>query len=340
MMVTHMRSAVHLIQERAAKIRRRLPQSAQASLATDTIKQQCISWRLKLVRHVLLSTSPSTPNHSSPTQLNNMPLSQHAQPDAPVLQHFSLKGKKAAVTGGARGIGLEVCRGLAEAGADVALLYTQSKDADDKAAEISRATGVTVKAYKTDVRDKDNIDETLQQVAKDFGRLDICVANAGIVSHHDSLEYTQEQWSDIVRVNLDGAMYTAQAAGKIFRSQGPGSGRMIFTASVSGSGQCPQKQSAYNATKAAVIHLAKSLAVEWVDFATVNCISPGFIETDMLLVHPQEWRDKWFEMIPGRRLCQTAELKGVSFYMSGYASASLTKDCRHTSSLQALQAPI
>lgn len=111
-----------------------------------------------------------------------MSLAAHPQPDAPVLQHFSLKGRKAAVTGGARGIGFEVCRGLAEAGADVALLYTQSKDANDKAAEIARATGVTVKAYKADVRDKNSIEKTLQQVAADFGRLDICVANVSSVS--------------------------------------------------------------------------------------------------------------------------------------------------------------
>lgn len=142
-----------------------------------------------------------------------------------------------------------------------------------------------------------------------------------------------------MQVNLDGAMYTAQAAGKIFKSQGPGSGRMIFTASVSGIlVNVPQKQSAYNATKAAVIHLAKSLAVEWVDFATVNCISPGFIDTDMLSVHPQEWRDKWFEMIPGRRLCKTAELKGVSFVLSSIAMS--TDDIsRHTYSSQVLRAP-
>lgn len=108
-----------------------------------------------------------------------MSLAQHPQPDAPVLQHFSLKGRKAAVTGGARGIGLEICRAFAEAGADVALLYTQSKDADEKAAEIARATGATVKAYKSDVRDKTSIESTLQQVAADFGRLDICVANVG-----------------------------------------------------------------------------------------------------------------------------------------------------------------
>lgn len=211
-----------------------------------------------------------------------------AKPDNPssnVLSHFRLNGKVAAVTGGARGIGLEVCRALAEAGASVALIYTSSKDADETAASISKDTGMKVRAYQSDVRDKDIITATINQIAKDFGKLDICVANAGIATHHDSLEYTAEQWHEIMRVNLDGAMFTAQAAGKIFKQQGPGAGSMIFTASVSALlVNVPQTQSAYNASKAAVVHLAKCLAVEWTDFGRVNCISPGFIETDSTLL--------------------------------------------------------
>ena len=82
-------------------------------------------------------------------------------------------------------------------------------------------------------------------------------------------------------VNVDGAMFTAQAAGQIFKAQGPGPHSMIFTASVSAIlVNVPQRQAPYNASKAAVVHLAKSLAVEWTDFARVNCISPGFISTD------------------------------------------------------------
>lgn len=210
-----------------------------------------------------------------------MPLARPADPKNNVLSHFSLKGKVAAVTGGARGIGLEVVRALAEAGASVALIYTSSKDAEQTASSIAKETGVTIRAYKSDVKDKDTIAQTINEVAKDFGKLDICVANAGVASHYDSLEYTAEQWHEIMKVNLDGAMWTAQAAGRIFKQQGPGAGSMIFTASVSGLlVNVPQKQSAYNASKAAVIHLAKSLAVEWTEFARVNCISPGFIETD------------------------------------------------------------
>lgn len=220
---------------------------------------------------------------------SKMPLAKPTNPHSPVFSHFSLKGKVAAVTGGARGIGLEVCRGLAEAGATVALLYTSSKNAEETAGKISSDTGAIVKAYKSEVTDKDDIDRVLQQVAKDFGKLDICVANAGIASQHDSLEYTAEQWHEIMRVNSDGAFFTAQAAGKIFKKQGPGAGSMIFTASVSAIlVNIPQRQAAYNASKAAVVHLAKSLAVEWTEFARVNCISPGFIDTESELNVPNE----------------------------------------------------
>lgn len=77
----------------------------------------------------------------------------------------------------------------------------------------------------------------------------------------------------------------------------------------------------YNASKAALVHLAKSLAVEWVDFARVNCISPGFIATDLLSTHPKEWREKWFTLIPAARLCDPYELKGVCRASAVYHSS-------------------
>ncbi|KAG9514433.1 oxidoreductase, partial [Aureobasidium melanogenum] len=229
-----------------------------------------------------------------------MPLYRPDNVDTPVLSQFSLKEKVAAVTGGARGIGLEVVRGLAEAGASVALIYTTSSSAQETAAKVAKETGSQVFAYKADVTDKKEITDTINQIAKDFGKLDV-----------PGLEYSEDQWRDIMSVNLDGAMYTAQAAGKIFEKQG-GSNSMIFTASVSAIlVNIPQKQAAYNASKAALVHLAKSLAVEWTDFARVNCISPGFVETDILSIHPEEWRKKWFDMIPGARMAKAAELESV-----------------------------
>jgi len=213
-----------------------------------------------------------------------MPLATPSNPSSPVLSHFSLANKVACVTGGARGIGLEVVRGLAEAGASVALIYTSSKDAVQTAESIAGATGQRIVAYQSDVRSKSAITATINQIVTDFGRLDICVANAGIAAHQGSLEYAEEDWSEMMKVNLNGAMFTAQAAGNIFKKQAGSdgfAGSMIFTASVSALlVNVPQTQCAYNASKAAVLHLAKSLAVEWTEFARVNCVSPGFIETE------------------------------------------------------------
>ncbi|KAL7758420.1 hypothetical protein ACKLNR_010847 [Fusarium oxysporum f. sp. zingiberi] len=210
-----------------------------------------------------------------------MPLYQPPDVNTPVLSQFSLKGKVAAVTGGSRGIGAQIVRGLAEAGADVAVIYTSNTATSDAFAEqIASATGQRVRAYQSDVKSRDAIASSLNRICDEFGgRLDIVVANAGVCANVPSLEYTEETWHHNNSVNYDGAMWTAQAAGKIFKAQGKGN--LIITASVSGTlVNIPQTQAAYNASKAAVVHLAKSLAVEWTDFARVNCISPGFMATE------------------------------------------------------------
>lgn len=195
-----------------------------------------------------------------------------------VLSQFSLKGKVAAVTGGARGIGLEVVRGLAEAGADVAMLYRTTNDAPQKAAKIAALNGVTIKTYQADVTVRKQIADVLEDVVRDFGHLDIVVVNAGVCSNIKSLEYDEASWSHINSVNVDGAMWTAQAAGKIFKTQGRGN--LIITASVSSVlVNYPQEQAAYNASKAAVAHLGKCLATEWAAFARVNMVSPGYVGT-------------------------------------------------------------
>ncbi|KZF21975.1 oxidoreductase [Xylona heveae TC161] len=240
-----------------------------------------------------------------------------------VLSAFSLRGKVAAVTGGARGIGLEVSRGLAEAGADVALIYSSTRDAESLAAEIASANNVKCVAYRSNVTDAGTIEGTIKQIAKDFGKLDIIVANAGVTSHYPAEDYTPEQFSEIMKVNLDGAFYTAQAASRIFKEQGYGN--VIFTASVSAIlVNVPQKQAAYNASKAGLVQLAKCLSVEWVDFCRVNCISPGFISTDMISAFPAEWKEKWLGMVPAQRFCDPYELKGAYVFCASDASSYMT----------------
>lgn len=270
------------------------------------------------------ASSSSSSSFLNPRLPVTMPLAKPANTDAHVTSQFSLKGKTAVVTGGVRGIGLAASRGLAEAGANVAVLYSSTKDADAIADSIAADTGVKVKAYKAAVENKDEITRVINTVAADFGGLDIVVANAGIANHHPAEDYTEQEWRHIMAVNLDGAFYTAQAAGVIFKAQGHGN--VIFTASVSAMlVNLPQKQAAYNASKAGVVQLARCLSVEWVDFARVNCISPGFIATDMLDVHPREWREKWLDMVPGKRLCDTGELKGAYVFLASDASSYMSK---------------
>ncbi|CAI7602593.1 oxidoreductase [Penicillium manginii] len=245
------------------------------------------------------------------------PANQH------VSKAFDLSGKVAIVTGGSRGIGLEVARGLAEAGANVAIIYNSSKTADATAAEIASTNNVKAAAYQSDVTVQTNIEAAVKQVVKDFGKLDIMIANSGIASCVAAEDYTADQWSEIMKVNLDGAFYSAQAAARVFKDQG--FGNVVFTASVSATlVNVPQKQAAYNASKAGVVQLAKCLAVEWVDFARVNCISPGFIATDILDIHPLEWREKWLSMIPANRMAQTYELKGAYVFCASDASSYMT----------------
>lgn len=176
-----------------------------------------------------------------------------------ITKAFDLTGKVAVVTGGARGIGLEVTRGLAEAGANVrmlvlgdtdclthmqvAVIYNSSQTADATAAKIASANNVRAAAYQADVTNQTQIENVIQQISKDFGKLDILVANSGIATCVAAEDYTPSQWSEIMKVNLDGAFYSAQAAARIFKQQGYGN--IIFTASVSATlVNVPQKQAA------------------------------------------------------------------------------------------------
>lgn len=200
---------------------------------------------------------------------------------SPVLEQFSLKGKVCIVTGGARGIGLEIVRGFAEAGADVGLTYLTSTQGPEVAKKVSQETGRRVEAFKADVTDRNGIADTIKTIARVFGRLDVIVANAGVCRQISSLDYNEETWLKDYSVNVDGVMWTAQAAGKIFKSQGYGN--LIITASVSSIlVNIPQPQASYNSSKAAAAHLAKNLAVEWVDFARVNSVSPGYVGTNSM----------------------------------------------------------
>ena len=130
----------------------------------------------------------------------------------------------------------------------MAVIYNSAKTADTTAAEIASANNVKAAAYQADVTNQSQIEDVIQRVAKDFGKLDILVANSGIASCVPAEDYTPSQWSDIMKVNLDGAFYSAQAAARIFKQQGYGN--IIFTASVSATlVNVPQRQAAVSTSR-------------------------------------------------------------------------------------------
>ncbi|KAF8339990.1 uncharacterized protein EI90DRAFT_3038726 [Cantharellus anzutake] len=252
-----------------------------------------------------------------------MPLQPKPTPQIPdsVLQSFSLKGKVAVITGGGTGIGYQVARAYAEAGADVALFYNSSSKAIDLAKGLEKEFGVKSKAYKVPVTDSKIVTESIEQVEKDFGRLDIFVANAGTGGGGPVTEMTDEQWHRVIDVNYNSVFYCARAAGRIFKKQGYGN--FIVTSSMSAHiVNRPITQATYNGTKAAVTHFAKSLAYEWKDFARVNIVSPGFFDTDMGAA--PEVLDVAFDTAVLGRQGNTKELKGIYLYLASDASTFTT----------------
>ncbi|RDH38306.1 NAD(P)-binding protein [Aspergillus welwitschiae] len=240
-----------------------------------------------------------------------------------VFKMFSLQGKVVIITGGTGGIGYNVARGLAEAGANIALWYNTSPHADSLAGALQENFGVRAKAYKCAVQNFTEVQAMTDAVVRDFGRLDVMIANAGIPSKAGGLDDKLEDWQRVVDIDFSGAYYCARVAGTIFQKQG--FGNMIFTASMSGhAANVPQEQACYNACKAGVIHLAKSLAVEWASFARVNCVSPGYIDTPISGDCSFEMKEAWYSLTPLKRDADPRELKGVYLYLASDASTYTT----------------
>lgn len=242
-----------------------------------------------------------------------------------ILDLFSLKGKFASVTGASGGIGLAVAESFAQAGADVALWYNSNPAVVEKAEQIAKENGVKVKAYKCSVTDEAAVKATIEQQLKDFGgKLDIFVANAGAThTAGDVVDDASENWHKIIDVNLNGVYYAAKYAGQQFKKQGFGS--FIMTASMSGSiVNVPQMQALYNTSKAALIHFAKSLAVEWAGFARVNTVSPGYTVTDITNFASPEVRAKWWQLTPLGREATPQEIAGAYLYLASDASTFTT----------------
>ena len=241
-----------------------------------------------------------------------------------VLDLFDLHGKTALVTGGSSGIGKTVALAYLQAGAQVAVAARNSEALHKVADELATASGARVVPICCDVTQPEQVRSMVQTVIAELGGIDIAVCNAGIVSVAGILEMPSEEFQRIQNTNVTGVFLTAQAAARAMVEQGRG-GVIINTASMSGHIiNIPQQVSHYCASKAAVIHLTKGMAVELAPHQIrVNSVSPGYIRTE--LVEPlADYHAQWEPKIPLGRMGRPDELAGLYVYLASEASSYMT----------------
>ena len=242
-----------------------------------------------------------------------------------IIEKMRLDGKKGFVTGAARGIGKCTATAFAEAGADVAVVDMDISAAEDTAREIAASTGRKVIALRCDVTDEAQVQAMVDEVVKQLGGLEF-YANAGICINAAADEMTYAMWKKNLDVNLNSVFLTDTIAGRYMLAHGGGS--IINTASMSAHiVNVPQLQCAYNASKAGVIQLTKSLSVEWAKRGVrVNSISPGYIGTDLILSSEtlKPLIAQWNVMAPMGRLGKPEELESICVYLAGDTSTFTT----------------
>lgn len=243
-----------------------------------------------------------------------------------ILDRMRLDGKSIYVTGGAQGLGKAMATGLAEAGADVAIVDINEEKAKATADEIAQATGQKVIAVKTDVTDPEEVEAMVNTVVDQLGGLDAAFNNAGMCLNVPAEEMSYEDWLKVVNLNLNSVFLCSTAAGRYMLKQGHGS--IVNTASMSAHiVNRPQPQCSYNATKNGVIQLSKSLAIEWAKRGVrVNTMSPGYMGTDLTLSSPdlKPLIKTWNDWAPLGQLGKPEELQGMAVYLASDTSSFST----------------
>lgn len=242
-----------------------------------------------------------------------------------VQQLFELTGRVAVITGGSRGLGLEIARGLGEAGAQVVVSARRQEWLGPAEAEL-RAAGIEATALTCDVSDENGVAIFAETVRQRIGPADILVNAAGISWGAPALEMAADRWRDVLDVNVTGAFLTCQAFGRQMVERGDG--RIVNVASVAGLiGQAPEFMDAagYTASKGAVVAMTRDLAVKWARHGIrVNAVAPGFFPTRMTRGLLERGEERLAALNPMQRIGRPGELRGAVLFLVSDAASYVT----------------
>ncbi|KAI5791888.1 hypothetical protein EDC01DRAFT_615993 [Geopyxis carbonaria] len=269
---------------------------------------------------------------------NEIPSSKPVRRFKRTLASFSLEGKTAVITGGARGLGYVMTQALVESGADVAIVDLNGEEAAKSAQNLiehfreehpDAERFPTITSHPTDVASPEAVHKTFQEILSAHNqKIDILVTSAGFTENFKAEEYPHDRIQKLWDVNVNGTYLCAAEVAKHMIQRKAG-GSMVFIGSMSGNiVNVPQPQAPYNASKAAVRHLASSFAVEWAQHGIrVNTISPGYMLTALtkkILDDRPDLKNKWTSLIPQGKMGNPEDLMGAVVYLASDASAYVT----------------